>query len=321
MIFILSHNGLILDANEAALAKYEYNHTQVFGMGFENLLVQPDHITKARKLFESVKNGAEIDYEWMTQTQSGRKIPVDVRLRSLSLSNSEEKSAVVLILRDISLKKKADETISSLARATNIMEFDAFLKESVRSLAQLYNTKFAFVGRLHPDKKHVTTLVVWAGDRFVDNFTYSLEGTPCLDVLNLKVELIPNNASERYPDDEMLIQMGIQSYFGQPMIADGKMMGLISVMDEDRLDVEEWTSPVLGLYANRLAVEIERFEINQELQKNKENLEVLVEQRTSELAAANNDLEAFNSSIAHDLRTPINAISSYCQILHAECGI
>jgi len=320
MIFILSHNGLILDANKAALTGYGYNHKQAFGMSFEHLLTNTDDINKARKLFESVKGGAEIDYEWLTQTKSGKKIPVDVRLRNLSLSDDDEKSATVLFLRNISQKQKAEEAISSLARATNILHFDDFLKESIKSLAQLYGTKFAFVGRLQPDKKHVSTLVVWAGDRFVDNFTYSLEGTPCKDVLDLKVELISDNASERYPEDEMLIQMGVQSYFGHPMVAENKMVGLVSVMDDKRLDVEAWTAPILGLFANRLGVEIERFEMNNTLQESKENLEELVEQRTSELKAVNNELESFNSSIAHDLRTPIHAISSYCQILHEECA-
>ena len=55
-----------------------------------------------------------------------------------------------------------------------------------------------------------------------------------------------------------------------------------------------------------------------DLYKHQENLEALVEERTSELKAANEELEAFNASIAHDLRTPINAISNYCQIMHSE---
>ena len=84
MIFIVRQNGLILDANESALLAYEYDHDQVFGMSYEKLLPGNKHIKNARKLFAAANKGAEIDYEWLTKTRSGKKIPVDIRLRSLN---------------------------------------------------------------------------------------------------------------------------------------------------------------------------------------------------------------------------------------------
>ena len=42
--------------------------------------------------------------------------------------------------------------------------------------------------------------------------------------------------------------------------------------------------------------------------------------RASDLEAANIDLEAFNSMVAHDLRTPLNSISGYCQVIQKLCG-
>lgn len=52
--------------------------------------------------------------------------------------------------------------------------------------------------------------------------------------------------------------------------------------------------------------------------KHQNKLEALVAERTSELEKSNKDLEAFNTAIAHDLRTPITAISGYCQLLSEE---
>jgi PAS domain S-box-containing protein len=54
-----------------------------------------------------------------------------------------------------------------------------------------------------------------------------------------------------------------------------------------------------------------------------EKLEILnaeLAARAAELEAANIEMEAFNHMVAHDLRTPLNTISGYCQVLQTLCG-
>jgi PAS domain S-box-containing protein len=43
-------------------------------------------------------------------------------------------------------------------------------------------------------------------------------------------------------------------------------------------------------------------------------------QRAAELEAANQDLEAFNYTVAHDLRQPLSLVNSYCQAINMMCG-
>ena len=56
-----------------------------------------------------------------------------------------------------------------------------------------------------------------------------------------------------------------------------------------------------------------------ELARANEDLERRVQERTAELVAANQELEAFSHSIAHDLRSPIMVIGSFCEIIIGEC--
>jgi len=43
-------------------------------------------------------------------------------------------------------------------------------------------------------------------------------------------------------------------------------------------------------------------------------------ERAAELEATNQDLEAFNYAVAHDLRQPLNLLSSYCQLIDKTFG-
>ena len=50
------------------------------------------------------------------------------------------------------------------------------------------------------------------------------------------------------------------------------------------------------------------------------DLECRVEARTAQLQAANAELEAFSYAVAHDLRSPLSAISGFAQIIAEETG-
>lgn len=51
------------------------------------------------------------------------------------------------------------------------------------------------------------------------------------------------------------------------------------------------------------------------------DLEAAVAKRTEELARSNQELQAFASVVAHDLRSPLLTISGYCEILVEEFGL
>jgi PAS domain S-box-containing protein len=60
-----------------------------------------------------------------------------------------------------------------------------------------------------------------------------------------------------------------------------------------------------------------------ERKRAEEQIEILntdLAARAIDLEDANRELEAFNYTVAHDLRNPLNVISSYCQVIKELCG-
>ncbi|MBV1919438.1 MAG: diguanylate cyclase, partial [Pseudomonadales bacterium] len=194
-------------------------------------------------------------------------------LEAQVLSRTEElHSTNIQLKRETTRQQHLAVTLQALLDATNQAQGTEFFQRCAKELAIAYNTQYAMIGFYNnqdgnEENNSIKTLAVWTGDGFAENFTYSLKGTPCQDILNLSAEIIPCGVAAAYPDDHMLVEMGIESYFGAPLVtSSGTFMGIISVMDMNPMDIGGWVKPILALFANRVALEVQRKTTQEELE-------------------------------------------------------
>src|SRR5438093_6663797 len=108
---------------------------------------------------------------------------------------------------------------------------EAFFKSLVQHLAEAMSSKYAFVAEFCGPGR-VRTIAYWTPDGIIDNVEWGVGGTPCEDVVKGQLCHHPTGVARKFPRDEPLEKMGIESYLGVPLLApDGTHLGHLAVFD------------------------------------------------------------------------------------------
>ena len=189
------------------------------------------------------------------------------------------------IATDITERHWMDDSLRTAAEGVSGEVGEAFFESLVRYLAATLKADFAFIGELDPDDvTQVQTIAVWAKGQKTDNFTYKLAGTPCANVMEGGACVYDRRVQSLFPEDTLLVEMGVESYVGTPLFdASGNALGILVVLDSMPLlepDTARW---LLQIFALRAAAELQRQKTEDAVRNMNRELEQRVLERTREL--------------------------------------
>ncbi len=179
--------------------------------------------------------------------------------------------------RNITERVRAEDIIKAIHDDTIHATGEQYLNGLVRHLSKILNQRYAFIAEIDKDISH--TLAFCKDGEISENFSYSLDGSPCENVVAGAMCYYPENAAKLFPHEAGLKRMGIESYIGTAISdASGEVQGLLVLMHDQPMEDLPLLRRVLEVCADRVGAEMSRRKVQSRLEDSEQRFRSLFEQ-------------------------------------------
>ena len=154
--------------------------------------------------------------------------------------------------------QSVQQRFSRLAAALTRSGYPDFFPLLVGELAQILGVEYVLIADTRGHAWQARTLAVSAHGVIAENFSYALRGTPCETVPEREMCSYGDGVVDLFPGDELLVQFGIESYTGMPVLtSDGRKLGILSVMSTRPGELDDVGREILRIAATQVGAELE----------------------------------------------------------------
>ena len=178
--------------------------------------------------------------------------------------------------RNITESVRAETIIKAIHDGSIHSTGEQFLNNLVRQLSKILNQRYTFIAQI--DEGISQTQAFCKDSEIAENFSYSLKGSPCENVVAGGICYYPKDASKIFPHEAGMQKMGVESYIGTPIPdAEGKVQGLLVIMHDQPMEDIPLLKRVLEVCADRVGVEMSRLKVQSKLEESEQRFRTLFE--------------------------------------------
>lgn len=249
--------------------------------------------------------------------------PVDLDIWATLIIDAENHPGCLFIAADIGDRKQAEQALyENSARLKLLFETTSDLLSTEQPLTLmngLFNKLAAqmeldcYFNYLVEERDNQQMLRLVSRDGIFEEafeemewleFGQGISGQVALERRQIVINSVPQST---FANAQALYNTGVTAYAGQPLIAQGRLLGVLSFASFTRTCFTPEEIALLQATSDQVAIALERAELTASLQRQKE-----------QLTQANRIKDEFLAVLSHELRTPLNPILGWCRILRTN---
>ena len=264
-ILIIDNQGLLQSINQSGERMFGYPAKELLGKSIAKLIPQRLFLHDMTSLGRGTIMAVGHHRDQFT-------FPIEISLNRVNVSG---KNQYVAYIRDISDRKRSEETLKHIGISVSAHTGGEFLRTLVRQLCKALNTEYAFiVEAVKRGEKTTYTLIVSSRDEVRSETNYDPAGSACEEARK-GFRAYSSGVCKEFPRDHILRELGAESFVAMNLRDhDGFSVGVMGVIDRKPMENIPMAESTLQIFSARAASEIERKRFEEDLAAEKERLAV-----------------------------------------------
>ena len=286
--FSLLEDGTIEEVNLKGANLLGIHKGQIINQLFINFITSEDRETFRVCWFNLVETKDYQVFKLRLSRSDGHQLHVRI---ALAISETKNGFQILLAMTDVTMVKQIDDAQTFLLGCSWSKSGMDFFHALAEYLGKSLGMDYVSIDKLLDDNQDAQTVAVYCDGHFNSNSRYKIKESALSQMIEQKSFCFPFDVCTLFPHDVKLQETQAESYTGVTLWgAGGKPIGLIVVIGRKPLIDSRLTEIVLKQVSIRAAAELEHRQLEEAIIQSRDELEILVKERTAELERSNDQL-------------------------------